>query len=359
MDLSKLGWSDYFQAFAREYDGQDYIIARVSCQLKKRYVVLWEGGEMEAVILGRFRYQAESMADFPVVGDWVLIKKEKGSEKAIIHHILPRKTKISRDTGTRKGRRHISDEQVIVANVDIIFLVAALNEELNYRRLERYLTLIWDSGAKPVLILNKADLIETHQQIVEDINDIALGVPIHVTSAHLNQNVDELKSYIKEGQTIALLGSSGVGKSTLINRIIGKEKFKVLDTSSDPSKGRHTTTHRELVVLEQGGILIDNPGMRSVQLWDGESGLSQSFEDIEQLAVHCRFNDCKHKTEPGCAVIEALTQGEVSQERYESYLKLQQELEYRERKENWRTRHNTKRRWKSITKEIRRMKKNK
>ena len=356
MDLKELGWNDFFQAHYNEFKNPDLIRARVSLQLKKQYRVITEQSEYDAVIRGTFRHKAESLADFPAIGDWVLVSFTQENDKAIIHHLLPRRTKVSRDTTTRKGRQQIADEQVLVANVDIIFLVAALNEELNPRRIERYLTVIWDSGAQPVLVLNKADLCQDLDDVMSQIQEIALGVDVHVTSATENEGIDFLRQDLKVGVTVGLLGSSGVGKSTIINQILGEEKLKVAEIGDYKDKGKHTTTHRELVVLESGGILIDNPGMRSIQLWEGEEGITKSFQDIEQLAPRCRFNDCRHTNEPGCAVLAAVESGELSQERYDSYLKLQAELDYRARKENWVTRQNTKKRWKSISKSIRQMK---
>ncbi|MBN1561461.1 ribosome small subunit-dependent GTPase A [candidate division KSB1 bacterium] len=325
-------------------------------QQKKQYRVLTESGEFPAVIAGKLRHAAESMADFPAVGDWVLVNLNSDEGKAIIHHVLPRRTKISRDTTTRKGRRPIADEQVLVANIDTIFLVAALNEELNLRRIERYLTVIWDSGAKPVLLLNKSDLCEDIDDLLPQIEEVAIGVDVHVLSATNNEGLDVLRRYLDAGTTVALLGSSGVGKSTIINKIIGREKFSVAQTGEYKDKGRHATTFREMVVLESGGILIDNPGLRSIQLWDGEEGMAKSFADIEQFAIDCRFKDCRHLNEPGCAVRRAVASSELPAERYESYLKLQKELDFRARKENWAGRQNTKRRWKSIAKSVRRMK---
>ncbi|MBN1466532.1 ribosome small subunit-dependent GTPase A [candidate division KSB1 bacterium] len=356
MTLTDLGWDDYFQAQLGECSDSGLVCARVSRQQKKQYRVLTETGEHTAVILGKFRHQAESLADFPAVGDWVLVQLQAEEDKAVIHHVLPRKTKISRDTTTRKGRRPIADEQVLVANVDAIFLVTALNEELNLRRIERYLTVIWDSGAKPVLLLNKSDLCDHVDDILPQIEQVAIGVDVHVLSAAKDEGLDVLQRYLGAGKTVALLGSSGVGKSTIINKIIGVEKFKVSATGEYKDKGRHITTHREMVLLDSGGILIDNPGMRSIQLWDGEDGMAKSFADIEQIAVDCRFKDCRHVNEPGCAVLRAVAAKELPAERYESYLKLQKELDYRARKENWSARQNTKKRWKSIAKSIRQLK---
>ncbi len=356
MQLKDLGWNDFFQAYLHEYKDGNLTPARVSLQQKLSYKVMTVDGDFEAVIAGKLRHEAESSSDFPVVGDWVLVEFSEMDGKAIIKHVLPRKTKISRDTSSRKSLKKITDEQVVVANVDTIFLISALDDDLNLRRLERYLALIWDSGASPVLVLNKADVCEDIEAAIQAVHEIAMGVPVHVISAVLSQGIDELRQYIQSGKTIGMLGSSGVGKSTIINKLLGEEKFKIADIGEYKDKGRHTTTHREMVLLPQGGILIDNPGMRAVQVWEGEEGISKSFEDIETFAEQCKFNDCRHINEPDCAVIQAVESGELPRDRYESYLKLLKEQDYRSRKENWATRQNTKKRWKEISKSIRRLK---
>lgn len=359
MDLTLIGWNDFFQSHLNDYKDKNFVVARVSMQQKKMYRVLTEQGEHQAVILGRLRHTAESLADFPVVGDWVLVRFKKDDDKAVIYHILPRKTQISRDTGTRKGKRAIADEQVIAANVDEIFLVAALNDELNLRRIERYLTIIWDSGATPVLLLNKSDLCDNLDEAVSKVQDVAAGISVHVLSALAGRGVDALRPYLRVGRTIAMLGSSGVGKTTIINKLLGTDELKVAEVGDFKDKGRHTTTFRSLIVLPNGGVLMDNPGLRAVQLWDGEEGLKRSFQDIELFGEQCRFSNCQHQNEPGCAVLDALERDEISMARYQNFIKMQKELAYRARKENWATRQNTKKRWKSRSKIQRQMKNNK
>lgn len=354
-ELLSLGWNEFFYEPARLLQRPGLAAARVSMQHKKLYHVLTETGEYEAAIAGKLRHECVTLADFPVVGDWVIVKINPEDGTAVIHEVLPRRTKVSRDTGTRKGRRKITDEQVLVANVDTIFLVASLNEELNPNRIERYLTMIWGGGARPVLILNKADLCQDVEASLLFLRETLRDVPVHVISAATGQGMDQLNTYFRSGETIALLGSSGTGKSTIINAILGKEQFRVHETSSYKDRGRHTTTHREMIVLQQGSLLIDNPGLRSVQIWDGEEGTARSFEDMEKLAGQCRFNDCCHLAEPDCAVRAAIDAGQVSQERYSNYLKLQNERDFHARRENWPTRDSNKKRWKTIAKARRRL----
>jgi ribosome biogenesis GTPase / thiamine phosphate phosphatase len=349
-DLWSLGWSEFHEKHACLRERPGLTAARVSMQQKKHYHVLTETGEYEAVIAGKLRHESAATADFPVVGDWVFVAFSAAEKKAVIHEVLPRRTKISRDTATRTGRRQIAEEQVLVANVDTIFLVASLNEELNPNRIERYLAMILGGGARPVLILNKADLCQDVDEALVLLREIIRDLPVHVISAVTGQGIDQLNSYFQSGETIAFLGSSGVGKSTILNAILGKEQFRVHETSSYKDRGRHTTTQREMIRLQQGSLLIDNPGLRGVQIWDGDEATAQSFTDIEELAGLCRFKDCRHLAEPDCAVHAAIDAGRLSQERVSNYLKLQKEQEYRSRRENWATRDSSKKRWKQISK---------
>jgi ribosome biogenesis GTPase / thiamine phosphate phosphatase len=349
-DLYSLGWNDFHQQSASRGTDAGWTIARVCSRQKNSYRVLTEHGEWDAVTTGKLRHGSTTTADFPVVGDWVFVVFSAAENKAVIHEVLPRRSKISRDTAMRTERRQMAEEQVLVANVDTIFLVASLNEELNPKRIERYLTMIWGGGARPVLILNKADLCQDIDEALSLLQEILRDVPVHVISAVTGRGIEQLDVYFKSGETIAFLGSSGVGKSTILNAILGKEQFRVHETSSYKDRGRHTTTQREMIMLQQGSLLIDNPGLRGVQIWEGEEGTAKSFADIEELAVQCRFNDCRHLAEPDCAVRAAIDAGSISQERYSNYLKLQKEHDFRARRENQPRQDSTKKRWKAIAK---------
>jgi ribosome biogenesis GTPase len=305
--------------------------------------------ELQARVAGRLRHAAESSADLPAVGDWVVIEHEGPYSEAVIHAVLPRASYFSRKVA---GKR--TEEQVVAANVDTIWIVSSFGRDMNPARFDRYATLIWQGGATPVIILTKVDLAEDPEPVVSELRSRVIGVPIHSVSCVTGAGLEPLSAYLSPGQTIALLGSSGVGKSTLLNRLAGREVMATSEVRAGLGKGKHKTTHRQLVLLPSGALLLDTPGMRELQLWDAEDGIEQSFEDIESLAANCRFADCRHETEPGCAVHAAVESGSLPPERLASYRKLKKEAAYFDRKLDARTSFNAKRRWKSITKEYRR-----
>lgn len=343
MKLNELGWNMEFQHAFDQVKQSEWNPGRVTSEHKGSYRVQTETGELLGEITGKMRYQADGRQDYPAVGDWVLLSSRPQEGKGTIHDILPRFSKFS-----RKVAGLTTEEQVIAANVDTVFLVNALNQDFNVRRLERYLLLTWESGATPVIVLTKSDLSENTEALASEVEAVAFGVPIHVTSVKDRTGLDELHAYLEEGQTVTLLGSSGAGKSTLTNYLLGEEKQLVQEIRDDDGRGRHTTTHRELIPISSGGMIIDTPGMRELQLWEADEGLNQSFADIEALAENCHFRDCKHEKEPNCAVQEAIQSDDLDESRFQSYLKLQRELAFLERKENKRAQLAEKKRWKKI-----------
>jgi len=299
--------------------------ARVINEQKERYKIITKFGEMDAAVSGKFRHNASVKADFPAVGDWVVVAVKDNF--AVIHYLLPRKSSFSRNVASSNKRTSggVTEEQIVASNIDTVFIVTGLDENYNVRRIERYLTLAWNSGATPVIVLNKSDLCDDVEEKVSEVEEIAFGVSVHPVSAKEN-SIEELKKYIKKGKSIALLGSSGAGKSTIVNSIIGFEKQKVSHISDTVHKGRHTTTSRELIVLNSGGILIDTPGMREIQLWTDEESLSSSFKDVEELLLQCKFSDCSHTTEPGCAVQRAIAEGTLENKRFQNYINMKNEI---------------------------------
>jgi len=260
---------------------------------------------------------------FPAVGDWVVVRELVGESKKLIQEVLPRQSKFS-----RKVAGGVTEEQIVAANVDTLFLVNALNHDFNVRRIERALILAWEGGAQPIIILRKGDLCDDIPSKISDVESVALGVPIHVITAIEEDGCEAVRQYIQPSKTIALIGSSGVGKSTLINRILGEELQRVNDVREGDDRGKHTTTHRQLLLIPEGGLIMDTPGMRELQLWDADEGVTSTFEDIDSLIAQCRFSDCNHNNEPGCALRAALTSGELAQSRYNNYLKMNRELAY-------------------------------
>jgi ribosome biogenesis GTPase / thiamine phosphate phosphatase len=343
LNLYDLGWNPFFEEAFEPYRNEGYQAGRVSLEHKHMYRVQTETGEAIAEVSGKLRHLALRREDYPAVGDWVVVSVRAEEGRATIHAVLPRKSKFS-----RKVAGQVTEEQIVATNVDTVFLVTALNLDFNVRRIERYLVLAWESGASPVIVLSKADLCDDAEAKAAEVAAVAVGVPVHIISSTENRGLSDLAGYVTQGQTVALLGSSGVGKSTLVNRIYGAEILETGDIRHGDDKGKHTTTHRELIVLPGGGILIDTPGMRELQLWDASEGLSTSFQDIEELGSNCFFQDCKHENEPDCAVKQALADGHLEQDRFQSYLKLQKELAYLARKEDKSLQAAEKAKWKKI-----------
>jgi len=271
-------------------------------------------------IPGKWRKDAESRLDFPAVGDWVMAEPIRSDGRTHIRQILPRRSCL-----VRKAAGTTEEPQVLCANVDIAFLVTSLNADLNSRRMERYLALVWDGGSQPVILLTKSDLVEDTAPILEELGRVAPGVDIHVLSAKTGQGLEAIHRYLAVGKTMVLLGSSGVGKSTLINKLLGREKLKTRETRESDDKGKHTTTARSLLRMPGGGLIIDTPGMRELHLWDQDEGLQTLFSEVEEMGLECRFTNCQHLTEPDCAVRAAIASGALSQERFDSFLKLQRE----------------------------------
>ncbi|MFQ5605040.1 MAG: ribosome small subunit-dependent GTPase A [bacterium] len=327
--LIPLGWNESLTKEFAAFENKGLEAGRVAVENQDRYLVQTAHGEYHAEITGKLMFQAASPADWPKVGDWVVLSLFEEERKAIIHEILPRKSKLSRKEA---GKR--IEEQVLAANIDVIFIVQSLDNNFNLRRIERYLVMVYESQAQPVILLNKLDLDANFKERVNEVKRTVSNVPVMAVSAENNQGMASLKNSIKSGCTYAFIGSSGVGKSTLINKLLGADVQPTTEIRQKDGRGRHTTSRRELFVLPQGGCVIDTPGMRELQLWHSEDGVEQVFSEIEQLASQCHFSDCSHTSEIKCAVLQAVANGEIESSRYLSYVKLQKELAYLESKQN-------------------------
>jgi ribosome biogenesis GTPase len=339
--LAMLGWDSYFdekfKAFARENQSDGGIPARVIADYGSEYLV-HDGFATSRAAVGRhLRNDGSTM---PAVGDWVSVLKREPVD--LIHGVVERRTVFSRKAASVETR-----QQVLAANVDVAFVVAA-STDVNARRIERYLTIAWQSGAVPVVLLTKADIAESPQELRVELEAVSMGTPVVVTSGVTGDGIDEIVRELQPARTGVLLGPSGAGKSTLINRIVGTDLMRTRGVHTS-GEGRHMTSHRQLVQLPQGGMIIDTPGLREAQLWEGEEGLGSIFEDIELLALQCRFTDCAHDTEPGCAIKPALTDGSLDASRFRSYVKLQRELRFVASKSDARLRIEERKKWKQIT----------
>jgi ribosome biogenesis GTPase len=352
MQLCDLGWDEYFENKFEPYKTQGLVPARITRENRQNYLAWSESGELSAEVSGRYRHEAEGKGDFPTVGDWVAVTARPDEGRAVIQALLPRKSAF-----VRKVAGVVTERQVIAANVDTVFIVCGLDGNYNLRRIERYLSLSWESGSMPVVLLNKADVCPEAEERQGEVEAVAIGVPVRTISATQNQRLDDLREYLRPGRTAAFLGSSGVGKSTIINRLLGTDRQAVGAVREDDSRGRHTTTSRELMMLPGGGLVIDTPGMRELQVWGDEDGLKQAFDDIEALAAGCRFRDCSHESEPGCAVRAAVESGALEAGRLQSYWKLRKEHRYLAARQMMTPNALEKERWKKISKMVRNFKK--
>jgi ribosome biogenesis GTPase / thiamine phosphate phosphatase len=355
VSLSTLGWNSFFQQQWNAQPRNRFVPARVVEEQRETYRVVAECGELSAEITGRLRHAATNRAAFPAVGDWVVIEPILDECKALIHDVLPRRSKLSRkEAGDRHRPGHErAVEQILVANVDTVLVVMSVAFGVNSRLVERYLGTVWESGAMPVLILSKADLSADPMGVAGEIAAAAPGVSIHVVSAVTGQGMDELAPYIGEKSTVVLVGSSGVGKSTIINRLLHEDVQATQAIRASDGRGRHTTTYRRLFVMPAGGVLIDTPGIRELHLWES-GGLDGAFEEISAFATQCRFRDCQHQTEPGCAVQSAIANGDLEEERLTNYLQLKRELAFLDRRRDLAAQSQERKRWKQITKAMRR-----
>jgi ribosome biogenesis GTPase len=339
--LSAYGWSPALQHDFTRFAAQGLVPARVTVQQRGRFRLVTERGETESRISGRFAHEAAE-GDYPVTGDWVAV--ELKADVAVIQHVLPRATVF-----TRKAAGPSGAVQVVAANVDVALLAASLNADLNLRRLERYLATAYESGARPVIVLTKADACDDVATLVADVEAIAFGASVIACSGVTGEGLDELSAHLPAGRTAVLLGSSGVGKSTLVNALAGSDLMVTQAIREDDAHGRHTTTHRELILLPSGALILDTPGMRELALWEAETGVETVFADIaaevEAIGEACRFRDCTHGREPGCAVQAALADGTLSADRWQSFGKLQAELAYEHRKADPRARAESRKVW--------------
>ena len=335
--LEELGWDEGWASELALLEDDNFIAGRIAAQHRGAYVVWTELGELRAEASGRLRYDLAPVSGLPAVGDWVAASPTPNRDRAVIHAVLPRRSAFS-----RKEALNESVAQTLAANVDVAFLLNGLDDDFSPRRLERYLTTAWESGASPVVVLTKRDLHEDVNGLVLEAQSVAVGAPIHSISNLTGDGVDDLTAHLSPARTAVLLGSSGVGKSSLLNRLAGTERMRTAALAADGT-GRHTTTHRELVRLPNGALVIDTPGLRELQLWEGD--LESAFGDVEELATNCRFSDCSHTHEPGCDVLAAVDDGRLELDRLRSWRKLQRELLAIAARKDRRLHDELKRRW--------------
>lgn len=345
--LKALGWNDFFEEHFLSYREQGFKAGRIAIENRDNYLVYAEKGELRAEVTGKLMYNAVDASDLPKVGDWVAMSVFDENSNGIIHEILPRRTKFSRKAPGKK-----TEEQVLASNIDSIFIVQSLDDDFSLPRLERYLVMIHEGGARPVIILNKADLRDDFEEYVEKARRVASGADVLAVSAKTDFGINDFKNLLKQSSTYAFVGSSGVGKTTLINRVLGSDVFATAEVREKDSKGRHTTTRRQLIAIPGGGLLIDTPGMRELQLWSSEEGMVDVYADFNELAEECHFSDCTHTSEIGCAITAAVEDGRIDESRYKSYLKLRKELNYLNEKQSQKGQYNKKKSFKEISKVI-------
>lgn len=350
-ELSTLGFGPFFAEQIQPPDGEDVIVARIAAEHRGAYEVWSQTGSGPAQLAGRLRRDFDEVG-VPGVGDWVVLKDAPGPDHtSVIDRVLARRTVFTRGAAGRQVRA-----QVIAANVDLVFAVCGLDEDFNVRRIERYLARIWASGAQPAVILNKADLcLDAAAQVLE-VESHCFGVPVYLTSALHSEGVEAVRGRIHAGMTVALVGSSGAGKSTLVNALLGEERMPTGETRARDGRGRHVTTHRQLVLLPSGGLLLDTPGMRELQLVD-DAGLDAVFDDIATLATRCRFRDCRHDTEPGCVVRAAVDSGDLAPDRLAHYRKLEHEAQAYELRHDEHRRRQAERVWGQLSDEVAQLRK--
>lgn len=309
-------------------EDSDKIVARIIAVHKDRYEIVCNNGQGFAKIK-RGIYYDNPDSIYPTTGDFVLIEWNDSGD-SMIYETLKRESSFSRTASSsdRNKELHNQHEQLVAANFDYVFIMQSVNNNFNINRIERYLSLAWESGGIPVIILTKSDLVSNIQEYIDEVQDVAFGVDVYAVSTITKEGLDDIKKYFTKGNTIVFLGSSGVGKSTLVNTLYGKEVMKTSEIREDDSRGRHTTTSRNLIMLPNGAMIIDTPGMRELGMWNAEAGISKTFSDVEQYIGMCKYTDCTHTNEPGCKILEAIGKGELSKERFEQYLKLQKESRY-------------------------------
>lgn len=349
--LARMGWTDHFQTQWEPFSNDGLVPARVVGVRKNSFRTSDGQRECLATLAGRLKHDADGL--YPVTGDWVLMAD------AVISRVLARKNALSRGASGARDKQdtHPQTGQVMAANLDAVFIVSGLDRDFNLRRIERYLTLVYNCGLNPVIILTKADLHQDPERFVEDVEAVAFGVPIHLVSALDDIGLTELEAYLAPGRTTTMVGSSGAGKSTLVNRLYGESVQRTRAVSAHVGKGQHTTTARDLIVMPQGGMVIDNPGIREIAFWEADDGIEAAFPEIESLGLECRFADCTHTHEPGCRVLEAVHDDDVSRDRLENYRKMKRELEYLSSRQQKSADRVEKERWKEVALKIKAMKK--